>query len=164
MKQGVFFRDYAPLPSVLLIDAEYKITGPAHMGYAQGASVTVSGPHADVIFSGCDWSKDDAYQTTFTFGRISSYADGALFDRRMVDFDFRTADPPIMAGQQMALLLIGKHDYWIRCSGIVLRSIEGGVYERIGSMDFGFSRHDQPEEDHLKEFINALPVKQFKIV
>jgi hypothetical protein len=168
VKQGVFrWSTSPPLNSVQLVKANYKITGPAHVGHAENASITLIGLSINLEFSTYDWSNIESSQKPFHVKDVPESLENAFGQNwQSVDFDYRTADPPILPGQKLALLLLCKSRYTTDWNGIVLRSIEPGVYERVGFMTIE-PRYDAKSTSELKcleDYINSLPTKQFKIV
>lgn len=159
VRKGVALSAWSPLQSVQLINACYKIIGPSHIGRTENASITVKAPFLNVELTTYDGSDDYFIQECFNVvHNTGSSRNSISFDRLVVDFDYRTADPPILSGEKFVLLLLARSPTYRMLGGIVLRSTEQEVYERVG-----FLNHVRPPRPFIK-FVDSLPIKQFKIV
>lgn len=179
VKQGVVFElDPSPLLSVQLTHANYTITGPAHIDYAEDARLTLTGPSITVEFSGYDRSSDgdesdeDDY-TPFSLGRdFNAVRDAINYTDQRVDFDYRTAESPMSAGEKLTLVLLTNYEPQLRWTGIVLRPVGQDAYERVGwiQLEAGKQNHNRSREEQqecfksLDKFLQSLPLKQFTIV
>ena len=116
---------------------------------------------------------DGRKQTSFSLGSDLNVVRDAInnTDQR-VDFDYRTAEPPILAGQKLALLLLTNCEPLIQWTGIVLRSIEPQIFERVGHMRLrAYGLPPGPIQKEQKKrlkrpskFVDSLPQKQFEIL
>ena len=164
---GVTWRLTSPLPSVCLVDAKYTLTGPAHFGLTINASITLRAPATAVQMS---------LESGFTLMNLETGPSPMIVgDKCQRDFGYTTATPPILPGEMLTLMLLVTTDGKVtrmaqRRSGIVLRTIEHGLFQRVGSMDLV---HDPQLElsDFAWEvgmlidvFVDALPVKEFTII
>lgn len=167
VKQGIIWDDvyYDPLRLVEILDVCGDITGPAHMGYSNNASITVKGPSISIKFSSYEWSDDRPDQTPFIFvGMPDSVRDMIVKNKQRVDFDYRTSDLAISPGHDLTfLLLIQMLDtFW---EGIVLLSMEQGVYERIGwiRVEIGDGSTAPDYTKKFRGYTESIPIRQFKI-
>ncbi|KAF3037107.1 hypothetical protein E8E12_006479 [Didymella heteroderae] len=151
---------------VQLIEVNYTITGPAHMGSASNASITLMAPCTTVKFSTFDCFEIELQQDPFILGRdFDSFRDIIEHQFQSVDFDYRTADHPMLPGQELIFLLLWESKHLLGHEGIVLRLIGKETYERVGWVRFAANSLDADRlKTRLKEFVDLLPIKQFKIV
>lgn len=167
VKQGIMWGEQTyPLDSVEILDVHGDITGPVHMGYSHNASVTVKGPSISIKFSSYEWSDDRSDQTPFIFLGMPDSIRGMIVENdQRVDFDYRTSDIAITPGHELTLLLLANL-YNILWEGIVLRFIKLGIYERVGwiriGIEFGARNPDYTKK--FREYMESLPIRQFKIV
>jgi hypothetical protein len=189
VKQGIVFElDPSPLLSVQLTHANYTITGPAHIGYAEDTRLTLTGPSITVEFSGYDRSSDEDESdedendgdesdeddhTPFSLGRdFNAVRDAINYTDQRVDFDYRIAESPMLAGEKLTLLLLTNYEPQLRWTGIVLRQVGQDAYERVGwiQLEAGKQNHNRSREEQkerfksLDKFLQSLPLKQFTIV
>lgn len=156
-----------PLDFVEILDVCGDITGPAHIGCSNNASVTVMGPSISMKFSSYDWSEDRQDQTPFIFADMPDSIRHVISEcYQSVDFDYRTSDIAISPGHGFSLLLLTQLvDFW--WEGLILRSIKQGIYERVGWIGVQIGDGESATPDYTKEFgeyVESLLIRQFKIV
>lgn len=171
VKAGIDFFDFYPSPSAQLVCADYKVVGPSHIGYTDTASITLLACSITVTYSTFDWDDSERVQRPFVLDGLADLVrDSKIAVEQWVDFDYRTANPAIMPGQKLVLLLLWHFDYsshsedtW---AGILLRSVGEQVFERVELINLLCYGSTMAETDNrrLKEFMDSRPVKQFKII
>ena len=151
------------LPPAQLISTDYDITGPAHIGRTTKASITISGPAVTVEYTG---RREPSNLSFMLRGAVGSVQDILCVLSDSKDFDYSTAKPPILPGEELTLLLLCYCSTFLFefCEGIVLRLKERNVYERVGWIELQ-TNIEPPEERQrsLNDFC-SLPTKQFTIV
>ena len=168
---GVFFiSSISWLPSVRL-ELTYSITGPTHFGESRDARLKFRGPaltvqvlERDNKFGHLRWFESrDLHEglesLTLRFGGCD-------------DFEFGTAEPLIVPGSSLLLLLYFIDNSWSQPypGGMIVRPMIGGTYQRVGSTfpsDYEWYNADEdPQEEvsSLLEKVQALPFKEYIIV
>ena len=158
------------LPSVRL-ELTYSITGPTHFGESRDARVKFRGPAL----------------TVQVLERDNGFHDLRLFESRDLheglenltlrfggweDFDFGTAEPPIVPGSSLLLLLYYYQHIGSKRSpgGMIVRPMIGGTYQRVGSTFwnryrwYNADKGSEEEASSLLEKVQALPFKEYIIV
>jgi hypothetical protein len=175
IKTGVSYTSTKSIPSARLVNVEYEITGPKHIGRTLHAKIDIMGKTATVT-----WLPDPQQHQQGIYvleePLKGTFKQLLIYQYHSSDFDFSTARPPIVFGETLNLLFLGLADenprscVWL---ALVLRKTGAEWYQRIGSVLF----HIIPEidgtydmEDFIRrqklfeEFIDSLPTKQFGII
>jgi hypothetical protein len=166
VKAGIDFFSFDPFPSAQLVCTDYKIVGPSHIGFTDTASITLSAPSITVTYSTFDWDDSEQDQQPFVLeGLAELVRDSIVHVVQSVDFDYRTANPAILPGQRLVLPLLwhsgGGADRW---AGILLRSVGEQIFERVGLIWLLTDGVAGRDRRRVRESMDSLPVKQFKII
>ncbi|CAN9372038.1 unnamed protein product [Alternaria alternata] len=85
-----------------------------------------------------------------------------------MDFDWSTGDRPVRVGDTFVVLPISLLSEEICYTGLILREVTDGVFERMGIIDIGVvwkeGMTDLEETQLTYDFVEALPIRQVKII
>lgn len=153
-----------------LVHATYNKTEPDHFGDATIATITVKGPTFLVIHEVTE--KGISFRP---LGLIRNDLDTLYFSGGHPDFDFRTADPPVLHDDMCTDLLSSWEVSSIRIrkgplyTGIVLQKTDFGQFEQISTLKvqrklWCMEEREVSEAWFVDDFVVRLPVRQLTIV
>lgn len=138
-----------PLSSLRLVDMTYDLTGPSHFGRVSEASIVLEGAFLHIMHKPGNVLECESINWPLSLTQWNP----------CWDFDIKTAVPPFRADQTFLVLLLSYDG--LTAFGMIVRQLETGQYERVGTMYI--ARHDRDME-LLHQTIATLPVGQFTIV
>jgi hypothetical protein len=85
-----------------------------------------------------------------------------------MDFNWSTGDRPVRVGDALVVLPISLLSEVICYTGLILREVTDGVFERVGIINIEAVRKsemtDLEETQIIYDFVEALPIRQVKII
>ncbi|CAN9402985.1 unnamed protein product [Alternaria alternata] len=155
-------------PCLRLVDLSYTCVGPAHVGEVTNASITMEG-HTYTIRV-----KETIGRRIFQLESCFEIVSHSLLDVVLrkwsahMDFDWSTGDRPVRVGDTFVVLPISLLSEEICYTGLILREVTDGVFERMGIIDIGVvwkeGMTDLEETQLTYDFVEALPIRQVKII
>jgi hypothetical protein len=155
-------------PCLRLVDLSYTRVGPAHIGEVTNASILLEG-HVYTI----RWKKN-LERRIFVPEACMEIVPPSISDVKLhyrnthMDFDWSTGDRPVTIGDTFVVLTISLLSKKASYTGLILREVIDGVFERIGTVDIeAVSRSGMTtlqKTQIICDFVEALPIRQVKII
>ena len=164
--------DVETLPTPRLLDMGFTLNGPAHVGKVKDAYISISGPSLAATLLFTPIAQAVGYYETRVVVEDSPYSK----DLRLAyipDLPLKQEERTVMCTQEVIVVLLTRSRRPSpRRSGIVLREVSNGQYERVGYMSI---RHEssrseyatgdvsQTSEEYLDGFVASLPIREVTI-
>jgi len=167
----IYWHSGKMVPSLTLVDISFTRLGPAHVGEVIDASITLEGPTCMTRLTRVGEAENEL--PGFCMEIVSPPCEGAgvfILDGIPMDFDWTTGDRPVSAGDTFLVILIHVYsDDMAPCSrGLTLRQVSDDAFERMGFIKIHPVREGRgSRQDHreiLSDFVDALPIRQVKII
>jgi hypothetical protein len=155
-------------PCLRLVDLSYTYVGPAHVGEVTNASILLEG-HVYTIRLKKNFKRGILICEARMEIVPRSISDVTLHDwSTIMDFDWSIGDRPVTIGDTFVVLTISLLSKRASCTGLVLREVTDGVFERMGTIDIeAVSRSGMTtlqKTQIICDFVEALPIRQVKII
>jgi len=164
----VYWWSGSPEPSLRLVDLSYTYVGPAHVGEVTNASILLEG-HVYTIRLKRHFEWEISMLDPCMEIVPRSISDVALHDlSTLVDFDWSTGDRPVTIGDTFVVLTISLLSKSASYTGLVLREVTDGVFERMGTIAIRAVSQSETttlqKTQRICDFVEALPIRQVKII
>ena len=155
--------------SLRLVGLFFRRIGPAHVGQVLDASIILEGPtymarRKDV----CPSRYNGLRPSIELISPVPAYRGSKeRFHLMWEDFDWRTGDRPVTTGDTLLIMPI---KFFGGCMnpyslGLILHEVADGDFERIGVLKLKLGMYGGIEVERLlRDFIDALPIRQVKII
>jgi hypothetical protein len=151
-----------------LVDLSYTHVGPAHVGEVTNASILLEG-RVYTIRLKKHFEREISMLESCLEMTSHSLSDVELsyWSTRM-DYDWFTGDRPVTVGDTFVVLTISLLSKRASYTGLILREVTDGVFERIGIIGIeAVSRSGMTtlqKTQIICDFVEALPIRQVKII
>lgn len=155
-------------PCLRLVDLSYTRVGPAHIGEVTNASILLEG-HTYTIRLKEAFERNASFLES-CFEVVPRSLSNVRLQRcsAFMDFNWSTGDRPVRVGDALVVLPISLLSEVICYTGLILREVTDGVFERVGIINIEAVRKsemtDLEETQIIYDFVEALPIRQVKII